>query len=142
MNIRTVLPLILLACCLVLVGCKKSAVFLVVDAATKKPLTRPLVDHNRLYEFPDENAGDPYLMDTLALDGEGRIEIKKPKKGDTFVFRLAGYRSLKARISKPGEEAEYLVVAGPKKIEWVGLEKVEDESDDEVTTWLIPLKAD
>jgi hypothetical protein len=142
MNVRTLLPVAVLACCVLMVGCKKSAAFLVVDAGTEKPLTQTLVDHNRLYEFPDENAGEPYLMDTLGLDEEGRFEVKKPKKGDTFVFRLSGYQLLKARISKPGEKAEYLVVAGPKKIEWVELEKVEDESDDKVTTWLIPLKKD
>jgi len=146
MNYRTALPFVVLACCLLLVGCKKTVAFLVVDAETKKPLPQTLVDHNGIIEFPEPNAGEGYLKDTLALDENGWVEIKKPKKEDTYVFRLAGYQQLTARVLKKGEKAEYLVIGGPKKKQWFELEQLEDEEKpkgkDKVPTFIIPLKSD
>lgn len=142
MNIRTALTCVLLACCLLLVGCKKTAAFLVVDANTKQPLPNVLIDHNGTYEFPDQRAGMGYLKDTLALDKEGWVAIKKPKKPDTYVFRLAGYQTLRVRMTKPAEKAEYLVVGGPNKHEWFELEirDNDEEKDDKTTTFIVPLK--
>lgn len=139
MNRRILLPFALLACCLLLVGCKKKAAFLVVDAQTNRPLTSTLVDHYSLFEFPDENAGEPYLKATLPLDGNGWLEIKKPKKGDTYTFRLSGYQDMRVRMTKPGELAEKLVLGGPKIQEWVELE-LRDE-DEKVPTFIVPLKS-
>ncbi|MEM6260322.1 MAG: hypothetical protein AAF711_05985 [Planctomycetota bacterium] len=139
MNARTVLSFAVLTCCLLLAGCKKRAAFLVVDAETNTPLTETLVDHYSLYEFPDENAGDPYLKATNPLNEAGRIEINKPKKGDTYTFRVSGYEDVRVRMTKPGELAEKLVLGGPKIQEWVELEVYEDDGEDKVTTFLVPL---
>ena len=141
MNRRTALPMVVLACCLLLVGCKKGAAFLVVDANTKKPLPNTLVDHYSLFEFPDVNAGEPYLKETLPVDEDGYVEIKQPKKGDTYTFRMTGYQDLRVRMTRPGEFAEYLVLGGPNKKEWFELElRDEDENEDDVPTFIIPLK--
>ncbi|MEM9346267.1 MAG: hypothetical protein AAGB26_06605 [Planctomycetota bacterium] len=139
MKHRNLLPFVLLTCCLLLVGCKKRAAFLVVDAETNAPLTKTLVDHYSLFEFPDENAGDPYLKATNPLNEPGWIEVKKPKKGDTYTFRISGYEDVRVRMTKPGELAEKLVLGGPNIQEWVKLEEYEDDGQDKVTTFLVPL---
>lgn len=141
MKTRTAIPFVVLACCLVMVGCKKRAAFLVVDSETNKPLTQTLVDHNALYEFPDENAGEPYLKQTYSLDENGWVELNKPKQDDTYDFRLKGYQTLKVRMTKPGEKAEYMVVRGTRDIQWFALElRDEDEGDEDVPTFIVPLK--
>ena len=140
---RTALPFVVLACCFMLVGCKKTVAFLVMDAQTEAPLVTTLVDHYSLYEYPDERAGEPYLMDTLPVDENGWVEIKKPKKGDAYTFRLAGYQDLRVRMPKPGETAEYLKLGGPNKKQWIELEFVDDKEEkgkDKVPTVIIPLK--
>lgn len=139
MNVRTRLLFVVLACCLLMVGCKKRAAFLVVDAETNKPLPQTLVDHNTLFEFPDENAGDPYLKQTYSLDTSGWVEVNKPKKDDTYDFRMNGYSTLKVRMLKPGEKAEYMVVRGTRDIQWIKLELRKSDHDD-VPTFIVPLK--
>ena len=139
-NTRILLPFVVLACCLLLVGCKKTAAFLVVDAESKKPLPKTLVDHNALYEFPDENAGDPYLKQTYSLNDEGWVELHEPKKTDTYDFRLNGYSKLTVRMTKVGEKAEYMVVRGTRDIQWIKLEMLEKEDKDDIPTFIVPLK--
>lgn len=140
MKVRSVLPIVVLAGCLLLVGCKKTAAFLVIDAETKQPLTNTLIDHHRLFEFPDENAGEPYLDATLPVNKDGWAKIKKPKSTDTYTFRMAGYQGLLVRMTKPGEKAEYLVIGGQKKKQWFELELRESDDKKDVPTFIIPLK--
>lgn len=141
MNVRTALTMVVLSCCVLLVGCKKRAAFLVVDGETNKPLPQTLVDHNALFEFPDERAGDPYLKQTYSLDENGWVELNRPKKTDTYDFRLNGYSKLTVRMTKVGEKAEYMVVRGTRDIQWIKLElREEEDGDDEVPTFIVPLK--
>lgn len=138
MNVRNLLPFVLLICCLLLVGCKKNTAFLVVDSETKQPLANTLVDHYMLHVTGD-SAGDPYLDKTHPLDENGRVEFKKPQTGATFRFRLSGYEDTTVRMTKPSELAERVVYGGPKVKEWIKLEKAESE-DDKVVTFIVPLK--
>ena len=142
MNIRTALPFVVLSCCLLLmVGCKKQAAFLVIDAETNKPLPRTLVDHNTLYEFPDENAGEPYLKQTYSLNEDGWVELHKPKQNDTYAFRMNGYPKLTVRMTEIGEKAEFMVVRGTRDIQWFELElRDEDENEGDIPTFIVPLK--
>ena len=138
MNTRTTLPFVVLACCLfLLVGCKKSTAFLVVDSATGEPLPKTLVDHWMLYVSGD-SIGDPYLDKTHQLDENAMITFKKPQKGATFRFRLPGYQDSTVRMTRPSEIADQLFIGGAQLKEWKRLEIIESE-DDKVVTFKVPL---
>ena len=137
MNVRTLLPLLLLTFCLLLTGCKKSTAFIVVDSETKEPLKNVLVDHWMLYVSGD-SMGEPYLDKTYPVDANSKVTFEKPQKGATFKFRLSGYDDTTVRMTKPSAVAEQVVYGGPKVKEWVKLEKAESE-DDKVVTFIVPM---
>lgn len=136
---RTRLPLFALALCVLMTGCKKTAAFLVVDAATNQPVANALIDHNGVYDYTDPRGGSGYLKSTNPVDENGWLEIEKPQSVDTYTIRARGYQVREVRMTEPGEMAEYMVVGGPNVTEWVEVEP-RDNEDDDVPTFVIPVE--
>jgi len=138
-------PLISLVACAFLVlgvvGCKERVALLIVDSNTGEPVAHALIDHRAQYSYTDARSGQFYLKSTTPTDEHGYLEIEEFQRVDRYIIRAPGYARREARLPKPGEEAEYMVVGGANVTEWVEADEVpsDERQDDDVPTFIIPV---
>jgi len=137
--VSMIVPLLMVAC-LATAGCKQRAAFLIVNAQTNEPIPHAVIDHHTNYDYDDPRGGDQYLKSTTPADENGWYEIKKPQTIDLYRVRVPGYAHREIRMTKIGKLVEYQVVGGPTITQWVEAEEYEDDDEDKVNTFIIPIE--